>query len=95
MSWLLLLYNADAILVLIGYRHTGNSDWHSCVMSKLSTDSSFYACRNDVISTGNSFKHVGMMSFCTQVVYKFMRRCVFYFHGRNLGLISTTPLGPI
>ena len=73
MSWLLLLYNADAILVLIGYRHTGNCDWHSCVMSKLSTDSSFYACRNDVISTGNSFMHVGIMSFCRQIVYKFMR----------------------
>ena len=77
-----LLYNADAFSVLLGYKHSANSGWHS--RYAISTDNSFHACRSDVISTDNSFVHEGMTSFCKQVVYKFIRRCVFYFHWRNL-----------
>ena len=32
-----LLYDADAISVLIDYKHTANSFWHSLVMSYLQT----------------------------------------------------------
>ena len=49
-----------------------------------STVNSIFARRSDVISTDNSFMHIGMTPFCRQIVCKFMRRCVFYFSWHNL-----------
>ena len=56
---------------------TANSGLHSRVMSYRQIIVLIYACRSDIISTDNSFMHVGMMSFCRQVVYKLMSCCVF------------------
>ena len=56
----MLLYNAEAISVLTaGWKHTANSGGHSLVTSYLWTIV-FHACRSDVISTDNSFMHIGM-----------------------------------
>ena len=44
------------------------------------TDTCFYTCRNDIISTNTClFMHVGMTSFCSHVVYKFIEFVVVCF----------------
>ena len=36
-----------------------------------------------------------MTSFCRRVVYKFMRLCLFYFHGRNLAFRKIAKLSSL